>query len=461
MSELRAAQPDPRRPSRRSVLGGLGLTVGGLAGLGVAAPAASLLTGCGTSGELGRRRDSGPGGGQGGASPSRLSMIGVAQPNPGRGFTKLLDDYKKAEGVETKYQYFPSERFVALFTAAQRAGQPLDVLLLNGQDIRRYATNGTLLPLEVDYTDRFRPLGPKTYTIDGKLWGIPTGGQGGFMILYNKKLLDDIGATYPQTYADLRDIGTELAKKDIATFTHPGKNVYLWPVWFFTTYAQTTKNKSEEKTIALLTGEGSFTDPEAVEALDLIFAFHRDGLFAKDVLSVDTDGSMANMQRSKAAFWLGGDYGGISQDHPEGVDPRLEVLPRLVSDTAVTSQFPGGPGSPLCLYKDIPEANKDAALELIDYLSSDASASYLVKDGHGAFTTNANAEGSDDPVAKDAVKYIDQMTVYLDWYWPPEITAAFQQGIQAGVAGTKDADAVAADIQSTWEKVQQGGWKFS
>ncbi len=428
---------------------GLGLT-------GAALGPTTLLTGCGSSGELGRS-----GAGQGGGDTDRLSMIGVAQPNPGRGFTKLLEDYKKRAGVETKYQYFPSERFVALFTAAQKANQPLDVLLLNGQDIRRYATNGTLLPIEIDYADRFRPLGPKTYTINGKLWGVPTGGQGGFMILYNNKLLEDIGADYPATYADLRAIGKELGKKGIAAFTHPGKNVYLWPVWFFTTYAQTTKNRSEEKTIALLKGDGAFTDPEVVEALDLVFAFRRDGLFGKDVMSIDTDGSMANMQRSKAAFWLGGDYGGISQDHPKGVDPRLQVLPRLVSDSSVKSQFPGGPGSPLCLYKGISKQNEAAARKLIDYLSSDASASYLVQDGHGAFTTNAKAQGSNDPAAKAAARYIDQMTVYLDWYWPPEITAAFQQGIQAGVAGTKTAEQVAADIQQTWEKVQQGGWTFA
>lgn len=438
--------------TRRTFLRRTGL---GLVGAGLV-PAAPMLAGCGTSGELGR-----PSSRSGGGKTGSLSMIGVAQPNPGRGFTKLLDDYKKRAGVETKYQYFPSERFVALFTAAQKANQPLDVLLLNGQDIRRYATNGTLLPLDVDYVDRFRPLGPKTYTINGKLWGVPTGGQGGFMILNNKKLLDEIGADYPTTYDDLRAIGTELTKKGIATFTHPGKNVYLWPVWFFSTYAQTTKNRSEEKTIALLKGDGKFTEPEVTEALDLVFAFRRHGLFGKDVLSIDTDGSMANMQRRKAAFWLGGDFGGISQDHPAGVDPRLEVLPRLVADTSVKSQFPGGPGSPLCLYKSISKDNEEAARKLIDYLSSDASASYLVQDGHGAFTTNAKAQGSDDPAAKEAAKYIDRMTVYLDWYWPPEITAAFQQGIQAGVAGTKTAEQVAVDIQKTWEKVQQGGWTFA
>lgn len=48
----------------------------------------------------------------------------------------------------------------------------------------------------------------------------------------------------------------------------------------------------------------------------------------------------------------------------------------------------------------------------------------------------------------------------LDWYWPPEVTAAFQQGIQAGVAKLKTANQVAQDIQTTWQKVRSSGYKF-
>jgi len=451
MHEPFRTTPDPSAASSRRRF------LQSLAALGLAVPSAQFIAACGSNGGIGK-----PAAGAGGASTAvtKLSMIGVSEPQPGRGVSKLLADYKTKNGVDTKYQYFPSEKFVALFTAAQKANQSLDVIMLNGQDIRRYATNDTLLPIDIDYTDRFRPLGPKTFTVDGKLWGVPMGSQGGFMILYNKVLLDKIGAAYPATYDDLKSIGTELGKIGVSAFTHPGKNVYLWPVWFFSTYAQTTGNKSEEKTMALLKGDGKFTDTEVVEALDLVFAFKRDGLFSKDLLSVDTDGAMANIQRAKAAFWLGGDFGGVSSGHGANVDPQLQVLPRLVADTSVKSQFPGGPGAPLCLYKDIPEAEKTASLALIDYLTSDASATYLTQDGKAIFSTNAKAEGSTDPAAKAAAQFADQMTVYLDWYWPPEVTAAFQQGIQAGVAGTKDATKVASDIQAVWEKLQKDGYTF-
>ena len=391
-------------------------------------------------------------------------MIGIAQPLPGRGITKVLEDYQKQSSVKVNYQYLPSERFVALFTAAQNSNQEIDVIFLNGQDTRRYMSAGALLPLEtlINYQDRFLPQAIQTYTINGHLWGVPSGAVQGFPLLVNKKLLDEVGAPLPATYDELLSISRELKKKSVSTFTHPGQVIYLWPVWFFTTYAQVTGNKSEQKTMDLLINGGSFSDPESIEALDLIFRFARDGMFAPDVLSADTNAALSNFLRGKAAFWMAfdGTVAAIRQANPANVDLNVQLMPRLVSDANTKSQFPGSTGNPLCLYNKFAPGKKDAALGLIDYLSSDAVVSYLIKDSQQAFPVNVHAEGSTDPAALQQKNFLGQLTTYLDWYWPPEITSAFQQGIQAGVAKLKTAQQVAGDIQASWEKVRSSGYKF-
>jgi ABC-type glycerol-3-phosphate transport system substrate-binding protein len=398
------------------------------------------------------------------AATSEIALIGIAQPLPGRGIVKVLDDYKKQSSVKVNYQFLPSERFVALFTAVQNSNQEIDVIFLNGQDTRRYMSAGALVPLEtlITYKDRFLPKAVETYTISGHLWGVPCGAVQGFPLLVNKKLLDDIGAAIPGTYDDLLSINRELKKKGVSTFTHPGQVIYLWPVWFFTIYAQVTGNQSEQKTVDLLTKGGSFTEPETVEALDLIFRFAQDGMFAPDVLSADTNAAQSDFLRGKAAFWMAfdGTIAAIRQANPENVDLNVQLMPRLVSNPDTKSQFPGSTGNPLCLYSKTSEAKKDAALALIDYLSSDDVDSYFVKDGQQAFPVNAHAQGSTDPAALQEKKFLDQLTSYLDWYWPPEVTSAFQQGIQAGVAKLKPAKQVAGEIQATWEKVQSSGYKF-
>ena len=40
-----------------------------------------------------------------------------------------------------------------------------------------------------------------------------------------------------------------------------GGDIYMWPMWFFQTFAQTSKNRSFERTVDSLLGKAKFTDP--------------------------------------------------------------------------------------------------------------------------------------------------------------------------------------------------------
>ena len=76
-------------------------------------------------------------------------------------------------------------------------------------------------------------------------------------------------------------------------------------------------------------------------------------------------------------------------------------------------------------------------------------------------STNANVQASDDPLAvKYATECADNQFTYLDWYWPPEITRAFQENQQAIVAGTKTPDQAAEAIQGVLDGLIADGYKF-
>jgi raffinose/stachyose/melibiose transport system substrate-binding protein len=291
---------------------------------------------------------------------------------------------------------------------------------------------------------------------------VPLGSTGGFNVMTNKYLLDKVGASYPKTYAELVAVGKKRQKIGVSAFSHPGKDIYLWPVWFFTTYAQTTHNQSLQKTFDTLRGKGKFTDPEVVQALDLIFRFSKDGLFSPDVLSLDTNGTEHEFLTGKAAFSMG-DYGFSSTLRRQKV-PNMsltaQLMPRLVPDPSVKSQFPGGPGVPLCLYYKIPPAHKPAAYALLDFMSTNANDRYLVQDGQATLGFNNGVTGSNSPLARQEDAELPRMTVYLDWFWPPEITHAFQEGIQAGIAGAQSARQVAQSIQSVFDGLVAKGYKF-
>jgi raffinose/stachyose/melibiose transport system substrate-binding protein len=110
---------------------------------------------------------------------------------PDKALPKLLEGYKAAHpGTTIKLVQYPEEKFVALYTAAQAAGEQVDVLMLNGQDLRRYATAHALVSFQnVPFKDRFLPQALGPFTIDGQLYGVPSGALGGFVIFCNKAML--------------------------------------------------------------------------------------------------------------------------------------------------------------------------------------------------------------------------------------------------------------------------------
>jgi len=398
------------------------------------------------------------------AYTGKLVVIGVSESTPGRGWTKLISDYEKLRpGVKIDYTFFTSERFVALFTAAQASGEQIDILELNGQDLRRYALAKTLMPLDhMPSLERFQKVGLQTYSLGGHLWALPSGSMGGFPIFYNNALLKKAGVAAPKTYRDFLKIRDGLAKQGASVFTHEGKNIYLWPVWFFTTYAQTTGNKSMEKTIATLSGRGKFTDPEVVKALDLIFQFSKDKLFSPAVLSDDVPDCDAEFLTGKAAFRLHWDgvIGQVHDQKPPNMELQVMLMPNLVGKPMVKSQFPGGTGAAVGIYSKIAPQRISVAQDFLNFITTDASDTYLIQDAKQTLGTNINAKGSTDPVALAEGKLLPNMTIYLDWIWPPEITRAFQEGIQAGVSGNLTAEAVAKDIQSTFDGLVSNGYKF-
>lgn len=365
-------------------------------------------------------------------------------------------------GVKVEHLQMISQRFVELFTAAQNAGEQIDIMHLNGQDLRRYATGGQMVELtKLDYLDRFQPIGLKTYTIAGKLWALPWGNIGGFPIYFNNAILKQNNLKPPETYDELLQVGKELKAKGVAAYTHPGKDIYLWPVWYFTTYAQTSKNQSMEYTVETLKGQRKFTDPESVAALDAIFKFAQDDLFVPGVLGIDRGGSDSNLYSGKAVFLLdAGVLNRTRQANPPNFELDVYLLPWVVSDRSVKRQYPGGTGGALGIYRKIAPERETLAQGFIEYATRPKVTEAFVRANRGSVATVKDAKPSDDPLAPKEASLIENLKIYLDWFWPPEITRAFQEGIQAGVAKQKDARRVANDIQAVFDKLVTGGYKY-
>lgn len=368
-------------------------------------------------------------------------------------------------GVEVEWRGLTSERYTELFAAAEVAGDQIDIMDLNGQDLRRYAVGGRLLDLsDIDYKDRFRQVGLDTYSIGGKLWALPRGGISGFPFLYNKKILDTVGATKePETYAELMELAGAIKDAGYAPFVHGGKNIYLWPIWQFFAFAQTSGNEPVEKTFQILNGTAKFTDPESVAALEILAQYTNDGMFIEGVNSLDSDGASIAFSQGQAAFWyehswrIGWYRDG---DYPE-LDLSLMPPLRSVEDSNIRRMLPGGTGAATCIYSKIAPERIDLAYQILDLMSSDQWVSWANERNRDPVSTNVAVEASDDELAvKYATECADNQFTYLDWYWPPEITRAFQENQQAIVAGSKTPDQAAEAIQAVLDDLYLDGYEF-
>ncbi|MBV8142289.1 MAG: carbohydrate ABC transporter substrate-binding protein [Verrucomicrobia bacterium] len=390
-----------------------------------------------------------------------ISQTGAA---PDKALPRALKEFEAANpGLTTKLVLFPEEKFVAMYTAAKTAGEQVDFLNLNGQDLRRYATSNALLSCDsISYQDRFITEALTPYTVNGHLWGLPAGAAGGFVVFTNRALLEKLGVKDPATYDELKQIGDALRSKGLSAFTHPGKVIYMWPVWFFTTFAQTTGNRSIERTTEILAGKGKFTDPDVVEALDLVFRFSRDKLFSPGVFGLDFANAQSEFQTGKACFYLFHDSIAKGLHDAESDQLKLDfmLMPNLVKKS-VLSQFPGGPGLVMAIPAQIDPSRKEAALHLLDFLSSDAINRESMQINGGAVPVNVNVQPSELPFYQKEKTEIAKMVTYLDWFYPPEITTAMQEGLQSGLAGRITAEALAKNLQALLERLSNSGYRFA
>jgi raffinose/stachyose/melibiose transport system substrate-binding protein len=413
------------------------------------APAGEATTAAGTSGSTGYQ--------------GKFVIFSLATPEQNEPLIQAIE--AAHPGVTVEWRGLTSERYTELFAAAEVAQDQIDIMDLNGQDLRRYAVGGKLKDLtDAPFVNRFRPVGIETYTIGGKLWAAPRGGITGFPFLYNKKALDAIGVTEePQTYSDLLAMAPELKQAGYAPFVHAGKNIYLWPIWHFFAFAQTTGNKPVEMTYKTLMGDMKFTDPEHVAALEILNKYARDGMFIEGVNSLDSDGAWLAFSQGKGAFWYEHSWriGFFRQGDYPNLDMSLIPPLRSVEDSNIARQLPGGTGDATGIYANVAPERADLAMSILDLMTTDEWVKWRNDRDGDPVSTNINVQASEDPLA---IKYEQECAAnqftYLDWFWPPEITRSFQENQQAIVTGDKNPEEAAAAIQKAMDQLYADGYTF-
>lgn len=385
-------------------------------------------------------------------------------------YSTAVQTFEKDNNCKIKFNVIESAKFVQGFMVAASGGNEIDALVLNGQDTRNLSNKGLLMDLsnDITYKDRFNDNSINQFTFDGKLYGVPWGSVDTSAVYINKDVFTKYNIKIPVTYADMIAANNELKKHNMTLFGFGGGSAYMWPMWYFDLFAQTSGNKSVQRTIDALSGKAKFTDNDFVEAMKVLGNFGKEGMFQVGVNGADSAGGAAIFTGGKSAAFFGGTWE-LAGFRKAGLDAtKLDMIPFPIVKEGAKSEQTGSAGSgALAIYSKIPEAKKQLTLKLIDFLSSEkgvqaARDSQTVKSGFAFSATKTVKPDSTDALADTIQNTLIPSTVtFLDWIWPAEITKEFQQDLQAVVGQKMTAEEAMAKIQKVYDDIVTKGYKFN
>jgi raffinose/stachyose/melibiose transport system substrate-binding protein len=351
---------------------------------------------------------------------------------------------------------------------ALNGGQQIDVLFCNGQAVRPYATRGIIEDLtnQVGYWNRFQDSSIAAYTFDSKRYAVPVNRVSTSGVFVNMEVLRKYNLGGPKNYDDLLKIRDTVAKDGISVFGFGGGGKYMWPTWFFVTFAQTSGNRSAERTVEVLRGQGKFTDKDYVDAMAVLERMGKDNLFPPGFNGMDSDQGLAVFTSDKAALCFGLISGNISLREYGMTGDKLDLVPFPIVAPGAKPEHCGSAGTQgICLVANLPQDRKDIALKLIDYTTSDLKVQQKAEhEGEfGPFPNKAfKSPANVDPLYSSMVIPVlaTSTVTFLDWTWPAEVTTAFQDQIQAVTGGQTTAPAAMAAIQKVLDELVANGYKF-
>ena len=445
---------------RRTVLKLGALVVGG----GGLVP---LLHGCATADD-GAESSTVPGatGGTSGLAGTITILTHVGD----EGALATVADAFKAQnpGIEWDIRTLPGggPEWDRLGRAAIASGEPIDLVTINGQQVRGWVRDGLLADLsaEPEFADVLARV-PKPYQLsgpeDGGTRAFPlavTRGVHTTGIFYNKALLDRAGLAPPRTIADLKAMVKPLAPLGVAPLVHPSGDVFFNQILVTWLLPMIAERRGDPLAFAERTvqGELRYDQPEWIETFATIADLRSSGVLLEGSGAVDYAGMQQLFLQGKAATTFNGSWllEPLQAGSPS-TDFELHVAPPPLIDGASRPR-------PILAWTGFAllagaTRNHDAVVAFLRYASEPEVDKRVVADLQDYSPIAASNVEIQDAVAQEFLPMFADAITPMDWLWEPEITAEIDNQVQALVKGATDPASAATAIQAVAEQLRSSG----
>lgn len=302
--------------------------------------------------------------------PDRKSGQGLAEQT-------VIDNYvKENPNVKIEVEALAEEPFKNKLKAYMASNEPIDITMVHGG-----AELSTLVQAnyvkEIDPAAyegeqfNFLPGVYKSFTFDGKLYGLPRNSDYE-VIYYNKKLFDDNGVKVPTTFTELTDAIKAFRAKKIAPMSINGKD--LWS--FGELYQNIVQRYSGDQNLILdaVEGKKKFSEDESfLKAAQYMATLRDDKLFQDAFMTADYGASQNLFTQGKAAMWYMGSWeAGMATNAslPEEFRNNLQVakFPIAADGKGVATDLIAWNGGGYALVNS--SKHPEAAKKFFDYLFS-------------------------------------------------------------------------------------------
>lgn len=386
---------------------------------------------------------------------------------------QVYSDYRALDpGLEWDVRALPGggpewDRLARVLLAS---GEPVDLTMVDGQQVRGWVRDGLLADLSADpglrvVLDRVPPAFHAGGAGETATRAFPlalTRGLHATGLYYNKALLDLAGVGVPKTIAELHDMVGPLAEHGAAPLVHCSGDLIFNQILLTWVLPQIIERDGAdpgdfaERTVK---GEIGYDSPEWVAAFETIADLRASGVLLEGSGATDYGAMQQLLLQGRAASTFQGSWmlPQITAGTPTGPFD-LHVAPPPLVDGATTPR-------PIAAWGGfaIPSGSsrsRDAVHAFLEYASR-AEVDRSVVEAAQVYSPIASSNGGiRSALAKEFVPLFDTAITSLDWRWEPEIQTEIDRQVQALVKGVTSAAASAKAIQQVAEDLRSNGRSY-
>ena len=305
-----------------------------------------------------------------------MHYLDLADDTSTANFREVREAFAEAHpNIKLEFNYLFDEAYHNRLQASAVAGQLPDVVFRwpgkRTGDVTGAGLVKDLRPWVNEVEHEFAPAAVADQGPNGEMWELPEQITATHVMFTNDRLLDELGLTFPETFEELLEQGDAI--RDAGYIPIAMDNAGGWQMQSTLLSALVERTGGREWFDRAILGDASFTDPEFVEALEIIQILSEEDMLTPGVNQAEYGQALTDFVNERAVYFVDGGWrtsnlaSELTADQQQYVS--YNVFPRLPNERgqALSTAIVAGTG--FGMNANLEGAKADAAWEWIYFFS--------------------------------------------------------------------------------------------